>query len=185
MHRARLPQKMRPVLRREEGGRGARGWGRQLSQPSPPSQPPSPACALKRGWDHDSCSSWNLTARPRCSQEENRGRSTHLGAEQPGSSPASAKPRQVAWGKAVTNSTGKASGGGGACTLISRTHWHHEDLSSRGSGPRESWDRTLRSCRSSGFWLQAGRFCRQPWCVTHARKGQTGRTPKRPYLPAG
>ena len=146
-------------------------------------QPPSPACALKRGWEH-SCSSWNLTSRSRCSQEENRGRSTHLGAEQPGSSPASAKPRQVAWGKAVANSTGKASGSGGACSLISRTHWNCEDLSSRRSGPRGSRDRTLQSWRSSGFWLQAGRFCRQPWCVTHARKGQAGGTPERP-LPAG
>lgn len=88
------------------------GGGAALPAQPPITQPPSPACALKRSWDHDSCSSWNLTARSRCSQEENRGRSTHLGVEQPGSSPASAKPCQVAWGKAVANSTGKASGGG-------------------------------------------------------------------------
>lgn len=112
-----------------------------------------------------------------------QGKSSHLGAEQPGS--AQPLPNLARWPGARLQPTQLGRplvGSGEPAPLVSRTHWNREDLPSRGSGPQGSWDGTLRSW-SSGFWLQAGRFCRQLWCVTHARKGQAGRMPERP-LPA-
>ena len=152
------------------------GGGAALPAQPPITQPPSPACALKCSRDHDFCSSWNLTTRSRCSQEEN-GRSSHPGAEQPGS--AQPLPNLARWPGARP-----LVGRGEPAPLVSRTLWNCEDLPSRGSGPRGSWDGTLRGWGSRGFWSQAGRLCRQLWCVTDARKGQSGRTPEGP-LPAG